>query len=61
MESLRVPIVAPQKQTQLISMRMKVQSLAPLSGLRIQLQHLHELWHRLQMLLLGSGIAVAVV
>ena len=38
--------------------RMQVQSLALLSGLRIR--GCHELWCRLQMLL-GSGIAVAVV
>ena len=48
--------MAQQKQTQLVSMRMRVQSLAPLSGLRIQ--HCRELWCRLQMWL-GSGIAVA--
>ena len=52
-----VPIVAQQKQTLLISMRMWVWSLAPLSGLRIQC--CHELWCRLQKWL-RSRIAVAV-
>ena len=42
----------------LVSMRMQIQSLASLSGLRVQ--HYHELWYRSQMRL-GSGIAVAVV
>ena len=42
--SLGVPVVAQWKQTQLVSMRMQVQSLAPLSGLRIQ--RYHELWCR---------------
>ena len=41
----------------LISMRTWVQSLAPLSGLRIQ--RCHELWYRLQTQL-GSQVAVAV-
>ena len=44
-------------QTQLISMRMQVQSLAPISGLRIQ--DCREPWCRLQMRL-GSGVAVAL-
>ena len=43
--------------TQLVSMRMQVQTLAPLGGLRIQ--HCHERWCRSQ-IQLGSGIAVAV-
>ena len=37
-----VPIVAQQKQTQLVSMRMQVRSLASLSGLGIW--HFSELW-----------------
>ena len=53
-----VPIVAQLKQTQLVSMRMQVQSLASLSGSRIW--HCHELWCRSQTWL-GSHIAVAVV
>ena len=39
-------------------MRMQVQSVASLSGLRIQ--HYYDLWCRWQMRL-GSGVAVAVV
>ena len=39
-------------------MRIWVQSLALLSGLRIQ--YYHDMWYRLQMWL-GSGVAVAVV
>ena len=39
-------------------MRMQIQSLAMLSGLRIR--HCRELWHRSQTWL-GSGVAVAVV
>ena len=39
-----VPVVAQQKQTQLVSMRTPVQSLALLSGLRIR-RH-RELWCR---------------
>ena len=42
----------------LVSMRMQVPSLAPLSGLRIW--HCYELWRRSQMQL-GSHVAVAVV
>ena len=42
-----VPIVAQQKQTQLVPMRMRVQSLASLSELRIWL--CHELWCSSQM------------
>ena len=53
-----VPIVAQWKQTQLVSMRMQVRSLALLSELRIL--RCPELWCRLQTWL-GCGIAVAVV
>ena len=51
-------MVAQQKQTQLGSMRMRVRSLASLSGLRIH--HCCELWCRSQMQL-RSRVAVAVV
>ena len=54
---LRVPVISQQKQIQLVTMRMKVQSLALLSGLRIQ--HCCELWCRSQTWL-GSYIVVAV-
>ena len=53
-----VPIAAQWKSTQLVSMRMQVQSLALLSGLRIW--HCHEWWCRSQTRL-RSDIAVAVV
>ena len=53
-----VPVVSPQKQIRLGTMRLRVQSLSLLSGLRIQ--RCHELWYRLQTQL-GSVIAVAVV
>ena len=53
-----VPIVAQLKHLRLVTMRTGVQSLASLSGFRIQ--SCHELWCRLQMRL-GSGVAVAVV
>ena len=53
-----VPVVAQRKQIQLSSMRTQVQSLASLSGLRIR--RCHELRCRSQ-ILLGSGIAVAVM
>ena len=53
-----VPIAAQWYWTRLVSMRMQVQSLALLSGLRIQ--RCCELWSRLQMWL-RSGIAVALV
>ena len=53
-----VPIVAQCQRTRLVSMKMRVQSLALPSGLGIQ--HCHKLWHRLQMRL-GSCVAVAVV
>ena len=46
-------------QTQLISTRMQIRSLALFSGL-IRIQRCHELWRRLQMQL-GSHVAVAVV
>ena len=53
-----VPVMAQRKQIQLGSMKMQVQSLASLSGLRIQR------WHGLKCrswMWLGSGISVAVV
>ena len=53
-----VPIMAQRKRIWLVSIRMQVQSLASLSGLR--LQHCPELWCRSQVWL-RSGIAVAVV
>ena len=56
MKKWGVPVVAQQQQTGLVSMRMQVQSLSSLSGLRIQ--PLHELWW-LQTWL-GSQVAVAV-
>ena len=46
-----------QKQIQLGNLRLWVQSLASLSGLRIR--HCHKLWCRSQMRL-GSGVAVAL-
>ena len=49
---LGVPIVAQQKQTRLVSMRMQVQYLALLSGLRI--------WHCCELWCLRSGVPVAV-
>ena len=58
MDSYGVPIVAQQKPIRLGTIRLQVQSLALLSGLRIQ--HCYELWCRLQMQL-GSGVAVAMV
>ena len=48
--------MAQQKQTQLVSMRMRVGSLASLSGLRIWC--CHKLWCRSQTWL-GSGVAAA--
>ena len=51
-----VPVVAQQKQTRLVSMRMRVGSLASLSGLRIRC--CHKLWCRSQTWL-GSGVAAA--
>ena len=56
--TLGVPVVAQWKQIQLVSMRMKVRSLALPSGLRIQC--CCELWGRSQMLV-GSDVAVAVL
>ena len=53
-----VPIMAQQKQVRLGTMRLRVQSLASLSGSRIQ--HCLELWCRWQMWL-RSDVAVAVV
>ena len=53
----RVPIVAQQLQTRLVSMRVQVPSLASLSGLRIQ--PCRELWCRSQTWL-RSGMAAAV-
>ena len=52
-----VPIMAQWKRIRLGTMRLRVQSLASLSGLRIQ--HCRELWYRSQMQL-GSSIAVAL-
>ena len=46
------------KRIRLVSMRMRVRSLALLSGFRIR--HRHELWCRSQTRL-GSGVAVALV
>ena len=53
-----VPVVAQWKRIQLGTMRLRVQSLALLSGLRIQ--RCRELWCRSQMQL-RSVVAVAVV
>ena len=58
MSSVGVPIVAQQKWTQLESMRMQVQSLASLSGLRTWL--CYEQWCKSQMWL-GSCVAVAPI
>ena len=55
--NLRVLVVAQQKRTQLVSMKMWVQSLASLSGLRIWSVNV-SCSVRSQMQL-GSGIAVA--
>ena len=52
-----VPIVAQQKQIRLGTMRLQVQSLALISGLRIW--HCHELWCRSQTQL-SSSMAAAV-
>ena len=54
----RVPLVLQRKQIELGTMRLRVQSLASLSGLRIWC--CHELWCRSQMRL-RSGVAVAVL
>ena len=53
-----VPIVAQWKRIRLGTMRLWVQSLASLGGLRIQ--HCGELWCRSQ-IQVRSGVAVAVV
>ena len=52
-----VPVVAQQKQIQQGTMRLQIQSLASLCGLRIQ--HYLQLWCRSQMPL-RSGVDVAV-
>ena len=52
-----VPVMVQRKRIQLGTIRLRVQSLASLTGLKIQ--HCHELWYRLQTWL-GSGIAVAL-
>ena len=52
-----VPIMVQQKQIRLGTMRLWIQSLALLGGLRIW--RCHELWYRTQMQL-GSGIAVSL-
>ena len=54
---LGVPIAMQWKLIQLVTMRLQIQSLASLSGLRIW--RCHELWYRSQRWL-GSRIAVAV-
>ena len=53
-----IPVVAQWKQIRLGTVRLQLQPLALLRGLRIR--HCHELWCRLQMQL-RSHIAVAVV
>ena len=53
-----IPLSLSRLQTWLVSMRMGVQSMASLSGLRIW--HCHELWYRSQMWL-RSCVAVAMV
>ena len=53
-----VPVVVQQKRIQLGTMRLRVRSLALLSGLRTR--RCHELWCRLQMWLI-SCVAVALV
>ena len=55
---LGVPVVAQGKQIWPVSMRMQVQSLALLGGVRIR--RCHELWCRSWMWL-GSGVAVAIM
>ena len=55
---LGVAIMAQWKQIRLGTVRLQVQPLAPLSGLRIWCHH--ELWYRWQTQL-GCGVAVAVV
>ena len=56
-EKLGVPIVAQQKQNQLVSMRMQVPSLVPVSGLRILSCPEPWCWWQTRF---GSGVAVAV-
>ena len=56
--NIGIPVMAQRKQIWLVCMRMRVRSLASLSGLGMW--YCHELWHRLQMWF-GSHIAVAVV
>ena len=58
LQTIGVPLVAQWQRTRLVSMKMWVRALAPLSGLRIP--SYCELWHRLKTWL-GSGVAVAVV
>ena len=55
---LGVPVVAQQKRIRLGTLRLRVQALASLSGLRIW--HCRELWCRSQTQL-GSGVTVALV
>ena len=55
---LGVPVVVQQVRTQLVSIRMQVQSMALFSGLRIW--HCHKMWYKLQKWL-RSGVALAVV
>ena len=55
---LEIPVVAQQKQIRLGTMRLRVRSLASVSGLRIR--HCRELWFRSKTRL-RSGVAVAVV
>ena len=55
---LGAPVVAQQKRIRLVPMRLRVRSLASLSGLRIQC--CRELWYRSQTRL-GSCVVVAVV
>lgn len=45
-ENIGVPVVAQRKRIRLGTMRLWVQSLASISGLRTW--HCHELWHRAQ-------------
>ena len=56
-KSWGVPVVAQRKQIRLGTMRLRVQSLALLGGLRIW--RCHELWYRSQTRL-ESGVAVAL-
>ena len=56
-KKLEFPLWLSELRTQLLSVRMRVPSLALLSGLRIPCRH--KVWRSLQMRL-GSGVAVAV-